>query len=130
MVRPPFYGGKFGSQKHQKYHAPNLACCFRMKIRSKLKEISGGEVWSDRPKLTIFIVCHLIRIVPPSYYSHYYLGWISELLGTGENHILSSLFFCAKNHVFGHRKRDIERKLESRGCFSKANIFALLKLKK
>ena len=51
------------------------------------------------------------------------------MFGTGEYLILNSLF-CGKNHVFGHRKRDIERKLESRGCFSRANIFALLKLKK
>ena len=90
---------------------------------SKLKEltkISRGKVWSDRSKLTI-IVCHLIRIVLPNYYSLYYLGWISEMLGTGENHILSSLC-CSKNLVFGYGKRDIERKLESRGCFSIANI--------
>ena len=52
----------------------------------KLKEltkISGCKVWSDRPKLTI-IIYHLIKIVLPNYYSIYYLGWLSEMLGTGE----------------------------------------------
>ena len=51
------------------------------------------------------------------------------MLGKGENHILSSLF-CGIHHVFGNRKRVMERKLESRGCFSRVNIFALLKIKK
>ena len=99
---------------------------------SKLKEltkISGGIVWSDSPKLTI-IVCHLIRIVLPNYCSLYYLGCISEMLGTREKSNQKKDFFCGKNHVFSHGKRDIERKSESRVCFSGANIFALLKLKK
>ena len=55
-------------------------------LMSKLKEltkISGGKVWSDRPKLTI-IVCHLIRIDLPNYYSLYYLGWLSEMFSTAE----------------------------------------------
>ena len=85
-------------------------------------------MWSDHPKLTI-MVCHLIRIVLPNYYSLYYFGWISEMLGKGGRNILSNLC-CAKITFFGHRKLDIERKLESSGCFSRANVFALLNLRK
>ena len=42
VVRPPLYGGKFGGQKHQKYHAPNFAYCFRMTSR--------GQNWKNLPK--------------------------------------------------------------------------------
>ena len=50
------------------------------------------------------------------------------MLGKGGGNILSTLC-CAKITFFGHLKRDIERKLESRGCFSRANVFALLNLR-
>ena len=70
---------------------------------SKLKEltkISGGKVWSDRPKLIIIIVCHLIRIDLPNYYSLYYFGWISEMLGTGGGGIIFQAVFVVAKITF------------------------------
>ena len=75
---PKFLGAKCGSttsrwweiwgSKTPKVSGTKLGMLFQNDDQmSKLKEltkISGGKVWSDRPKLTI-IVCHLIKIVLP-----------------------------------------------------------------
>ena len=82
----PYMVGNLGvkntkSIMHQTWHAVSE---WRPDVKTeRTYQNFRGQSVVRPPQTDNIIVCHLIRIILPNYYSLYYLGWISEMLGTG-----------------------------------------------